>query len=594
MKRFFQLLLLGFIGLFGLSQITQAKGLLGRTKQGSVTAYVATEQVSVNGVATVTTALSRVTNTLKPTSDSVSKDLSEGFTSFSLWVPSSYAGLDSATILKQAKNYAQLVNAPIVALLEKKMLANGSRSAVFNYDQVLPASTSGSFSCSAAGSAHLIWSVTLDQLGQSIFSDPQIVSGNPCYVHVVYTPQAVMSGLPASWSYPNAGTLQYEVISIGNGQTLQSMKTINVAGAYDAPQSTLNSGVAADPDAGLKCLIMKTSAVCNQNYIDVATLLSQMGANYAKVDYIRTLTPVMNTVNGVSTPQSSESFNQRIVHIVSCGAATYENIGSYGFLLNQQTDHYLAPNTGGYQLIGSDSIKSLSPTQSFDLTVQLTNSNFSNVGNLIIDPAGVLGLVSVSSIPNIAYLAPISQDGNVSTQLAQWSNYINRGDQTAQVRFTAQCNFNTGGLQLQTEQWDNDGYGLRVVAFPNPNTWYPALVSGDEFAPGYYQNGVMYQAMYDGVNTLNILQNPRVSFPGGAGTAYQLGEDDQLLILSSSYVTKCTQYSNSFWGLPICAQQTTYLDNIHFSGFNLVTGQPLTSETLTPCISIWAVGLICR
>lgn len=277
----------------------------------------------------------------------------------------------------------------------------------FTFDQeVRPVNTDHSM--------RLVWSVSVDQSGTTTFGDPKIVDANPKIVYLVYTPKAVQSGLPASWAYPNAGLLQYQ-IRRPDGTALSSWASVDTGGAFDQPQG---NGVALDPDAGVKCLIDRSSGSCPWWLPDAKSLITSNGAMYAIIDYVRMVQPVYTTQENppgsgqyVQVPVMSVSVDSRPFRHSYC-PLSYTNNGHYGYTLLAQTDRYYEPATGNYTQLASYQGTTLSPTQWYGYTrTDLDAYQQSIVASLIIDPTNPNGgFLTAADIPNLVYLAPIAED----------------------------------------------------------------------------------------------------------------------------------------------------------------------------------------
>jgi len=501
--------------------------------------------------------------------------------SLQLWIATNYGTQTQGAIVAAAKNYLSYGAPSIIASIKSALAATTAKSASYQYSQTVQVT-------GITGNSQLVWTLYIDPLGNAIYGDPIVIPGTPVYISVTYTPLAVGQGLPQGWQYPNAGVLQYQVIQISNGQPVTAMQTINVGGAYDAPAQVIGAAP-IDPDAGLKCLMNKTSSgVCPQGYADIVSLIGNASASYAFVNYVRALNPVyISNGSGTVSPQMTIDYNLRIIHVASCSSGSYENIGTYGYALNQQTDTFFAMPTGQYSLIKSSNLQSQSPTQSFDLFKSINSSSMSTIGSQVIDfyTAGN-PLVSSSSLPSIAYLAPLTYSGSLSNQVLNWTSASwyntewNDGGESSwgfansdsgSLQFIVNCNFNSQVYTLTTNYIVN-GY---AVPINNPIT-LSAINQGYSIY-NTWSGGPLFNATLDASNNLWIsspyfyytgISSPICTSNSLAGTSCG-AKPTNGLILSNSY---------SAWTSQVCVGLVTQQV---VAGFNLISGQPITATVTT-------------
>ena len=538
---------------------------------------------TTTNIGEISNSLSQV-NTTSPANQSATLA-----SSVVLWAPTDYGTQTSAAIVSAAKQYLAISGASIIANVKSALASSAAKSASYQYDQTVKIT-------GIPGSSHLIWTVYIDTMGNVMYGDPEVIPGTPVYISATYTPLAVGQGLPSGWKYPNAGILQYQVIQISNQQVITPLQAVNVNGAYDAPQQVLGAA-AVDSDSGLKCLMNKASSnTCAQGFVDMASLAAQYSASHVIVDYLRALNPVyLQNADGTTSPQMSISYNQRIINVASCTNGSYQNIGTYGYLLNQQTDRYFGLPSGRYSLISSASASSQSPTQSFDLSRAITGNQSSGLASQVIDFFTTGNpLVATSQVPQISYLAPITQTGFNGTSLANWTSATRTGTY-ATTTFRVSCDFSTGTINLWTYWSAYWGQGQHFVdggvttAITNVGQNYPIyLVNGVGFAH-YWSGGAPYIARLDASNNLWITKNgdPWWDFNGHWETyaaeaafntslyyAYpQLGPD---YALEAPWGVPISGTCWNDWGAYSCTTGTEYYTH-YLLGFNLTTGQPITT-----------------
>jgi hypothetical protein len=230
-----------------------------------------------------------------------------------------------AALVQAGSQIAQQNYAAIAQAMTAYMAKTGLSSGIFNFQQQVMVQGN-------PNPMYLDWQMLVDANGRPRYGDMQLVPSVPITVYGLYTSQTVDAGLPASFAYPNAGTLQWEPIQMPNNNPLlvqtttsftvtpANLQTFNVGSTFDEPQS--QNGVTVDPQWGLECLINHsawTSAnataidpVCPNvpvnGYTDFMTLLNAQGASGGYLDYVNSLTPVYNTVN---VPQISVDVTSR-------------------------------------------------------------------------------------------------------------------------------------------------------------------------------------------------------------------------------------------------------------------------------------------
>ncbi|MFM7461059.1 MAG: hypothetical protein ACKO15_09525, partial [Burkholderiales bacterium] len=121
-----------------------------------------------------------------------------------------------------------------------------------------------------------------------IVADDLTAPAQVLYVRAI--PSAPGPNLPAAFSWPTPGTLQYAMRSNFDFITSTGFTSVAVGGVYDEPFNYNN--VAVNPDARLVCLFNRSSAGCGQTQPDVAGLIGTNDATFAIVDYYRVVKPV--------------------------------------------------------------------------------------------------------------------------------------------------------------------------------------------------------------------------------------------------------------------------------------------------------------
>ncbi len=415
----------------------------------------------------------------------------------------------------------------LAAAIGHYLSANGIARGTFSYDQEL--SVQG-----ITRPMRLVWLMTVDKHGKASYGDPKVVDSAPSILYVVYTQKAVMQGLPSGWRYPNAGILQYQLRK-PDGTALSAWVQLDTGGAYDEPQSV--DGSAVDPDFGLKCLIRLASSVsCPTGLPDVVGLIDQTAAMTAVLDYVRVLRPVYDQTE---TPPGSGNYQQiaRVSLSVtsrtvdsSCSAATYRNIGSYGFTLRNATDRYWVQASGEYNAVNQFTSTSISPTENYDLSMPVSVSQLPSLYSQIINPGATNTLIDTASIPNLISLAAIETTSSVGTK-AIYNFYRARNPygMDFNVWNTVYLTCDAGNVTLQlADDWIPDDWGsctpLESCQVQVNGSWTFALNSSASGQAGGNPTYWIYNAVgrgygsfsYDGAGTITLYYYPNTQVGRGS------------------------------------------------------------------------------
>ena len=416
-----------------------------------------------------------------------------------LWVPVAYGTPTLASLLATSAAYSRTIVNSVANQLKAAIKTSNAGSAIFQYDQEVQVQGQPT-----TPPPHLVWTLFVDASGRVFYGDPIVIPGEPTYIYAIYTPKNVASGLPTGWAYPNAGTLRYQILKSKDNSLVQDWVTVNVNGAYDDPVQTVNSGAQVDPDAGLKCLVDKTSGGCVTGYTDLVTLLGQTGAVATVLDYTRQLQPTMqNNADGTVSPKSAISYDQRNWSWTTC---TYQNVGNLGMELNAQTDRYLVMPTGKYSQMGTASQKTQAPTQPFNLSSGVAPNYVPALSAYVFDPVTTGNpITQAGAVPGIVNLAPISESGssinttNIGLSRNQSTSFYVSNPSTVQTATVAINYLDDGGIVAingKTVFAGNSG-GPRywMTGYPpgrhacEPwNSPYAAVSSGWSDEGGYYEN----------------------------------------------------------------------------------------------------------
>lgn len=314
-----------------------------------------------------------------------------------------------AKLLMVGSNYPSAPGAvsPLTTSLQSYMAANNVSLVTFNFNQKI-------FVAGDTAPKYLVWSLIMRSGQRPSFPNPKIVDTLPTILQVNYIPKNVTKGLPAAWSYPNAGMLQWRKLD-ATYNPISAWTTVDVNGAYDEPEDL--TGAAVDKDWGIKCLAKRGALPTCPSAVNVSDLMDQVGAGYALLDYGRMLQPVYDDVE---TPPGSGQFVQvaraavsvdvRELNLSSCSNGTFRNQGTYGFELNNRVDRYGIWDDGRYKLLNSFQSKTLSATTPFNVSkIGVAGASVASLNDKVVNPSDPTGaLLIAGSIPNLLNLAPIT------------------------------------------------------------------------------------------------------------------------------------------------------------------------------------------
>ncbi len=317
--------------------------------------------------------------------------------------------LTNAQLLASAKAYFQ-VSVPLLSnSMEAYLQANGLSIGVFNYSQTVQVR-------GLATPQQLIWSMVKYAGERPMFGDPRLVGAVQSGLQIVYTPQSLEAGLPPDLNYSDPGTLKWRRLN-SSGTPISDWTIVEVGGAFDEPAAGEEE---TDPDFGLKCLLNRLhSPSCAAGVTNAQDLMEQLGYTEAVVDYRRGIAPVYDDVKGAdgttervaraAVEVSSREFIQRDCRLTA-GFGEYRNVGSFGFLLETQTDRYQANVTGTYFLADHFSSSSVSPTRPFDVSQELTKlTKLVDLKDKVVDVSNPPGpLLDASTIPGLTTLPPVT------------------------------------------------------------------------------------------------------------------------------------------------------------------------------------------
>ena len=306
--------------------------------------------------------------------------------------------MTKAEITAAAKSIMTPAKANQIAGIIKAAMAQGKvGSGVFIFEQqVRPKGV--------ARDMRLSWSVTVTESGSIFAGDPKVIDPDPTVVYMLYTSQAVETGLPTSWTHPDAGVIKWQLRK-RDGTAATPWTVLKTSGAFD------ESGT--DSEFKVNCLANMSTPGCPTGFVDAKTLMAETASASSIIDYVRKVSPAYDEVLDSSTgetiylPQMTVSYDRREYDRTGCNSGNFRNIGRKGYTLKTTLDRYQVQESDPRPIrINRFEGTSISPTENFDVsqTISLTSQSLSN--KVINTFTGAL--VDSSTIHGLQYLAPIT------------------------------------------------------------------------------------------------------------------------------------------------------------------------------------------
>lgn len=333
--------------------------------------------------------------------------------------------------------------------LSNYMKQYGVSSGWYNYKQEVQVDANG-----VVETWSIYWDFFADLNGRGAFADAKLVPPDPKVLYVTYTPLAVDADLPQGWAYDGAGMVSYQLRNM-EFQPLTDWVTVNVGGAYDAPQGGVEFN-----DAGVTCLMDASNPGCAGGAIDVNRLLDATGAVMAVVDYVRKVEPVwVENTDGEMVPKMSSRIDTREVTYNGCLETIFRNKGSFGYTLSTNMGRYLASSSGTPRVVSFQQINEyagtyLSPTTDYDHSIKIKRSDVPVLAPYAIDPVKKDVLLLVKNIPGLISVAPIKVMNVPQTLIGSATGGIwqyGGRDDAYQVTWTLKCNAEAEGYAIDTK-----------------------------------------------------------------------------------------------------------------------------------------------
>lgn len=259
-------------------------------------------------------------------------------------------------------------------------------------------------------------------------------------IFAIYSQGAVASGLPTGWTMPNPGELQWALLELQDSGTsvtqafvtvsgttwhtinlLQTGGPIGQYGEYDQFQVADVNVSGTMTQALVNCAATASSACTTYkagSYVldpnnasgvgsisdnprmpvealaqnEIAPLEKQYGADQGVLLYGTTVAPVYTGSGSSQTAEVAVNIatrtvtnGQRFFFISPGGASTFDETGTYGYLLSQNVDEYTVDTAGDISYVTSFDQHAVSPPENFSKSVTLTNGQTIS-GTTVINP----------------------------------------------------------------------------------------------------------------------------------------------------------------------------------------------------------------
>jgi hypothetical protein len=250
----------------------------------------------------------------------------------------------------------------------------------------------------------LSFTMTVDNKGRPTYGVPKLVNPNPLILDAQYIPLRAGDGLPSNWKFPEAGYIKYRLLD-KRFEPITNWVSVNVGGAFDAP--------AGGSEAAVACLMDRVAASCSAP-TDIRTIMGHTGADSAIVTYVNQMEPVYDDSNpDEQVAKAAVSVDSR-----EWNCKTYDNKGSFGFVLELSTERYfarLSAESLSYEKIGQWTSYGISPTEPYEksIDVRLLGNQHPDpyVINPLPDSTELIRWLDPKSRSLFTYVAPVIFNG---------------------------------------------------------------------------------------------------------------------------------------------------------------------------------------
>jgi hypothetical protein len=326
--------------------------------------------------------------------------------------------------------------------------------------------------------------------------------------------------LPAGWTVPYAGDLQWELLEVTvqgntiNGSVVpvggQLQHVINDNGAYDGIVTMVNGKQVVNYGPAVKSLMT--------NQID--PLMKQNNATTGIVLYGE---QVKVQRNGAGQPLTAINVTNRTLTASCGGPGTLTSSGQYGYLLTELDNEYLVQSNGSYSQANQISQNTYSPTAAFNESANVgSNPQFAQYVNDLVFPiapdAGqVVNYTSGSPLPESDYVG-----------MAPLENNAQGGGNTEINSYVGPINVCVGSQNYEANSPEYSGCfgstkgGCNSQPMHTEAEWNPLIINGNyDGVAGFSPNGFLIDTPYLAWNPTTYIDsfNPPM-ITGGLNSLY--------------------------------------------------------------------------
>ncbi|MGK9451686.1 hypothetical protein ACSSZE_10590 [Acidithiobacillus caldus] len=316
----------------------------------------------------------------------------------------------------------QAIATAVAAAMKPSGNSTGAQMGIFTFIQNVQIANPTGGSPTAA---QVYATVSVQPDGQYQFLGTSINNDTLFLLYADYQQAQDAYYLPAGWTVPGAGELQWELLEVTvEGNTIngapvpvhgQIQHTIQDNGAYDG---IVTQGI------GGKQRISYTQPVADLMANQIVPLMKQYNATMGVVLYGEQVKAARNTAG---QPLTAISVQTR-TFTSSCGSGDkLSNTGQYGYLLTETNNEYLVQDNGSYSQAGQIQSNSISPNAKFSESANLPDgSQEGSYENDVVFPIApyqgqLVNYTSGNPIPasDYTYVAPLQTQNDQAQETTE-------------------------------------------------------------------------------------------------------------------------------------------------------------------------------
>lgn len=308
--------------------------------------------------------------------------------------------VSQSVVLEMAEKWTQSSLPGYRTRLSGWMRDKGLSSSFYSYTQEVMVTSEGGPKKKA-----IAFNMSMDQNGRAVYGLPKLIDPDPTILEALYVPLKAADGLPTTWKFPNAGSLQYRLLN-KRYEPLTNWTNVNVGGAFDSDNE-------ADPESKLRCLVDRRNAGCG-GPTDMRKLMDDTGAAFGVLDYVHRLEPdYERDTDGSLVAKGAISVDQRI-----WDCSNFINKGYFGYVLTMRAERFLVEPQEPiyqYQKLQEFAGRMLSPTEPYAKSVPISALGGAHPDAYIISPHTgddtLWSRANPALMKNVIYVAPVVASG---------------------------------------------------------------------------------------------------------------------------------------------------------------------------------------